>query len=413
LLQAAALFNFDLCEEEPPPNVAVRFRSRRFPEHRWEARGGAAADGNDWLAANWEPEHPLCRWSYLAADLAHSLYRRGAPGRLEAQRLEAQRQEAQRPAAQRAAAQPSIAASLDAPPAAVPERLFCRIGGRFETEGGARQLDLIPASPDSVLLELQRNVHRRHGADGVRLFGGLMARLDRSQAGTTYSLPLAEVAMEALGEVRSGRTRTSRLAKAQAVLDRMGEVECTRIRESSSKATLRSGRLISVVGRSDDWRGGATEVPLAAPPSEHPHSEVLLDSLFYRADGSTLGDAFRDLPRPVHDAEPRRHPYLLPLFVWLRRAWGQSADGTVQLSARQIFHQSGLWVSPASAYRAVEQLKRELAYLKECGLLGRWRLDPAERREPLEDRYRLDAPGPAAAPPRFAPGEGRNEAFGG
>jgi hypothetical protein len=403
LLQATALFNFDLCDEEPPPNVTVRFRPRRFPEHRWEARGGAAADGTDWLAAGWEPAHPLCRWSYLSADLAHSLYRGSAPARAEtSSSWESPAAEAHSEAAQ--------------------ERLYCRIGGRFQTGGAAIQLDLIPATPESVLLELQRNVHRRHGADGLRLFAALMARLDRSRRAIAYSLPLAEVAMEALGEVRPGRTRASRLAKAHAVLERMSEVECLRIREANGKPTLHHGRLLTVVGRSDDWRGGAAEHPAGVPPEHDPCCEVLVDPLFYRPGGTTLGEAYRDLPEAVSGAEPRRHPYLPPLFVWLRCAWGLTGDGVLHLSARQIFHDSGLWVSPASPYRAVEQLKRELGHLKECGLLGRWRLDAAGRRDPLEDRYRLDAPDapmqpnavqPRAAPQSFAGREGWSEAFGG
>jgi hypothetical protein len=392
LLQAGALFNFDLCEEEPPPNLSVRFRSRRFPEHRWEVRGGASADGNEWLAAAWEPAHPLCRWSYLAADLAHGLYRGGFRlGIAPAPERHAPRAETADPE----------------------ERLYCRLGWRFEPEGGTRQLELLPASPESVLLELQRTVHRRHGADGLRLFAGLMAVLDRSRSGKAYSLPLAVVAMEALGEVRPGRTRSNRVAKVQAVLDRMSEVECTRIRESGSKATLHAGRLLTVLGRSEAWRGGAPALPVATGQSaEDPVVEVLLDPLFYRADGTTLGDAFRDLPETVNAAETRRHPYLVPLFVWLRRAWGQSPDGTVQLTAGRIFHESGLWVRASSPYRAVEQLKHELAHLKDCGLLGRWRLDAGGRREPLEDQYRLEAPGPAAAPPKLPAREAWSEAFG-
>ena len=78
LLQAAALFNFDLCGEEPPPNLTIRFRARHFPEHRWQlqpGRGGEASGA--WSESEWTPRNPLCRWEYLAADLAHGLFRGG------------------------------------------------------------------------------------------------------------------------------------------------------------------------------------------------------------------------------------------------------------------------------------------------------------------------------------------------
>jgi hypothetical protein len=223
--------------------------------------------------------------------------------------------------------------------------------------------------------------------------------LDRSGPGEAVTIALEEMASEAFGEARAARTLRARLAKVRAVLERMTEVECLRVHEDGAGGTLRSGRLLTVIGRAERLADG--ELPGAPSPAEagpagagplEPRWTVLLDPLFYRPGGATLGEPFRDLPRALFAQKAKRHPYLLALFVYLRRAWAREESGTVELSARQLFHECGLWLKESSPYRAVELLKRELAHMKEAGWLGRWRLYPAGRRDPLEDRYRLEAP---------------------
>ena len=274
-------------------------------------------------------------------------------------------------------------------------------------------------------------MHRRHGSDGIKVLAALLARLDAGTPGAPMTLALVDIAREALGETRGARTLRARMAKVRAVLERVSEVECTRVTEHKGRCTARTGRLLTVLDQAQRMDPArlvqSGPVPNAVPGAEAPAAgsvpglsgaleprwTVLLDPVFQRPGGGTLGTAFRDIPRAVFSPEAKRHPYLLALFVYLRRAWGREHgkpggtaegpdSGLVQLPARQLFQECGLWLKESSPYRSVELLKRELAHMKEAGWLGRWRVIPAPAkagRDPLEDQYRLEAPGwPAARP---------------
>ncbi|MEE8554575.1 MAG: hypothetical protein V3T00_01850 [bacterium] len=380
LLVATALFNFDLCEEEPPPNTVIRFRARRFPDHTWEAQ---TARGKEQRLSqgvpDWSPRHPLCRWEYLAADLAHAIFRgRGRAG-------------GPWPVPQRG--RPGPADMEQDAPGTGPGNLYCRFAASTGNGEASRQLDLLPVEPESVTPELQRIVHRRHGTDGVRALAALLARFDDSRAGETVTFALGEIAEAAFGRGGNTRTRHSRIRKVRAVLERMGEVECARIAETGSGATVRTSRLLTAIGHSERWAGrldGITPPSGAAPLDER--LTVLLERVFYLPDGGTLGAPYRELPEPIRGAQGKHHPFALALFVFLRQAWSREGVETLELTGQRLFAEAGLWPKPSNPYRSVETLKRDLTFLKEAGYLGGWRLLPAARRGALEDRFRLDPP---------------------
>lgn len=381
MLIATALFNFDLAAEEPPPNLVIRFRNGAFPDHGWECRGGTPRDAQAARAAGWTPDHPLCRWEYLAADLAHTLFRREQPAPRDVRH-----------------SSPRAAGPHGAGPAS-PEavRVYCRIEGA----GGeaARQLELLPTDPESLLTGLQRTIHRRHRSEGVRAFAALLARLDDSGAGEPVTFALSEIAEAAFGPLRRGRQRRARIGRVRAVLERMAAVECTRVFAGEHGRTARSTRLLTVIGRSAEWPhalagAGGAQAPLPEGEPEDERLTVLLDPVFYAEAEETLGSPYVGLPAALLDEEGVRHPLALPLFVHLRRLWARSPDGVHHAAAERLFAECGLWCRSDSPYRAVEQLKQALGYLKQAGLIRGWRLTERGRGQPLADRYRIEAPVP-------------------
>ncbi len=87
------------------------------------------------------------------------------------------------------------------------------------------------------------------------------------------------------------------------------------------------------------------------------------------------------------------HPYLVPLYVYLRRCWGgRETPAPLQRTAEQLAREAGLWISPSGAYRALEWLKGDLTLLREEGWIHAWRLTRGPARGGMEDLYRLDPP---------------------
>ena len=278
-------------------------------------------------------------------------------------------------------------------PGTGPGNLYCRFAAPAGNGEACRQLDLLPVEPESVMPELQRIVHRRHGTDGVRALAALLARFDDSRIGETVTFALGEIAEAAFGRGGNTRTRHSRIRKVRDVLERMGEVECARIAETASGATVRTTRLLTAIGHSERWAGtldGITPPSGAAPLDER--RTVLLERVFYLPDGGTLGAPYRELPEPIRGAEGKRQPFALALFVFLRRTWSREGVKALELTGQRLFAEAGLWPKPSNPYRSVETLKRDLSFLQEAGYLGGWRLLPAARRGVLEDRFRLDPP---------------------
>ncbi|MCH8347686.1 MAG: hypothetical protein IH901_04230, partial [Proteobacteria bacterium] len=91
------------------------------------------------------------------------------------------------------------------------ENLYCR----FATDhADARQMDLLPVKADSIVPELHRRVHRRHGEGGVRALAALLARFDASRSGEVVEIQLSEVVADAFGALGTARAAWSRRKKS-------------------------------------------------------------------------------------------------------------------------------------------------------------------------------------------------------
>lgn len=372
LLVTAALFNLELTGEAAPPNLVLHFRRGAFPQHCWEvcARDGRAAHLG--TVEHWTPAEPLARWEYLAADLAHALYRS---------------QHAARAARHRAAGDTPAAALLH-PPAPVPETIYCR----FEADAtgdAAPQLDLFPVEPDALLAGLLRRVHRHLGPEGVKLLAVLLSRLDGAHPGAALDLALPELAAEAgLGDA-SARGLRSRVQRLERVVDALAQVELTRVARGDDGESARATRLLTVLGRGGSWPAGTHDAAARTAST----LRVLPDPYLHDAPGGGLTAAFAGLPALLVECAGKEHPHALPLYVWLRRAWSRGDDApVVERPARLLLDEAGIWVSETGRYRAIEALKRDLEFLREQGWLGAWRLQRSELRDAMEDRYRLLAP---------------------
>jgi hypothetical protein len=379
LLVLLALFNFDSDAELPPDNLVLRFRRGHFPDHAWEAVPGAApARGAE---GAWYPENPLCRWEYLAADLTHELVRSSAA----------------KPAAMQQGLFRRETGTLEGRKDAEAFTLYCRLEPQAGGDAGPHQMSLFPVDPATLVREVQRQVHRHLGAEGVRQLALLLGRMDSTGPGRPVSLPLEEAA--AAGAVLPARVRRERARKLQQVVEQLCGIELQRVSVRGDVTAVQTSRLLTPLGR--DTIGPS--VPGASPAAEDPSLllRLAVDPVFYRADGGSLGDAYRRVPEGLLTGAAKEHPYALALQVFLAWAWNGSGESDcrelVQLTAARLFHDAGLWVRDSERYRALEQLKRDLTHLRDLGLLGRWRVVRASDRNAWEHQYRLEPPRHGAA----------------
>lgn len=478
MLVATALFNFDQDEETPPGNLMIRFRKGGFPHHSWEIISGGGQTTGHQTAAAWTPANPLCRWEYLAVDLAHAAYRlgtagaqgtaygqhtvgaqgtAGAHGTAYGQGTAGQYTVGQGTAGQHTVGAHGMMASVF-PSREHPQAegnaggfshpnggsggdttLYCRLEP-VEGDTPGEQMELFPVDPATFMLELQRNIHRRLGADGLKMMVVLMERLHRAPVDIPIDLNPGELA-EAARDDQTARGKKTRERKLAKVINHLSRVELTRVTRHESGDTARTSQFLAILGHAKIWSGdqgglaaregktdyaATTKTTLNVESGEMPRRvRVLADPLLHQAHESGLGECHADIPRVVLDARVKDHPYLLSLYVFLRNAWSKSDgrwstgdgtwstgdgirtgsgtgkntgkgaddDGVITRTARQLFHEAGLWVSESGRYRALESLKRDLAMMKEHGLLGSWRMMRSPTRDGMEDRYRLEAAG--------------------
>ncbi|MCH9045194.1 MAG: hypothetical protein IIA40_03700 [SAR324 cluster bacterium] len=397
LLVAVALFNFDLDEEAPPDNMMIHFRRGGFPQYSWEICTGNARTTHFATAESWSPANPYCRWEYLGADLAHGLLRRSQPPR----------------------ARPAEDLTDRTPPAAEQatgelQTLFCRFEGNGAPGGGA-QLDLLPFEVGAFIPELLRLIHRRHGPQGVQLLALLLALFDDAAPGAVLELELAEVAADAALNDPSAQGQRLRVRRLERLIEQLAGIELTRLSGKGAHRRADTSRLVTVLGRSGDWHAeadgtdnrDAARSGRARRSSPAARLRLMLDPLLHGAsshgaiiqgaNGGGLGTVFRGLPEIVREFAGKEHPFLLPLYVYLRGAWATTTGShrpAIERTAQQLFHEAGIWVSETGRYRALETLRRELETLREHGFLGAWRMQRSPVRDAMEDRYRLLAPEP-------------------
>ena len=393
LLVATALFNFDRVEEQPPTNLSLQFLKGRFPEHRWEIRTGDGASLALQNQGSWWPENPLCRWEYLAADLAHVVFRRQrwsvAPGQSAGEGAMAVQGTAPQGGAHSAATGPGGAEKA--------VRVFCRFEGSDRSDAKVEQMELFPLKPDTLPVELQRRIHRHMGSEGVRQFVSLMAVLADSPRGEALNLPLLEVACRNDPPGLGARKRKEHAEKLRAVIGELAEVELSRLTTAGGRTSRETSRLVVLLGQwdvapaEDAFPVGSRDGGDASEQS----LRLLVDPYFHDAAPGSVGRPYRELPEELLAASAKDHPLALALFVYFRAAWAKKGDSAVRAvsgSVKQIFGEAGLWFNERSRYRTIETFKRELTFLREAGFLGAWRLSRSDSRDALDDAYRLEAP---------------------
>ncbi|MBI4083644.1 MAG: hypothetical protein HY423_13645, partial [Candidatus Lambdaproteobacteria bacterium] len=381
--------------------------------------GGQAALQAD--ALGWSPRSPLCRWEYLSADLAHAICRvrsdrasrtaRGLPalpdGDLPRSLAGAARGDGMAGAADGASGTAG----------ATPCRLYCRIPERRGGQG-PEQVELLPLDPATFLAEVQRRVHQRLGAEGVRLFALLMARLHGSRPAEVVDLEPGVLLGQAAEPGEPARAARVRARKLSRLLDLLAEIELRRVLTQGGRSRLEESHFLTVLSRAGEL--APTDSPQAAAgraSGEVSRARLMVDPCFYDGGCASLGQPYARLPERLLRLPSGEHPLAVGLYVHLRAAWARVPAGepvAVTCHAGQLLHEAGFRLGETTRYRMVEALKRELAALQELGFLRRWRIERSPARDVLDDTYRLDAPAavapsaggsaPAEAVPRpFAP----------
>ena len=405
LLMCTALLNFDVDDEPPPTNLRIRFHRGRFPENSWELDVPSTAGATEDAARAWNPANPYCRWEYLGADLLHALYRR--------------HYNMTPVLAGQDARGTTLAGAWMQPADSSPEHVgevFCALGRGGDASAQTDQMELFPLHPRTFLPELQRQVHRAHGAEGVRLFALLCERLGRSTCGEFLSLALADIAAVPSGPANSPAKIHQRAKRLWGILEYLAQLELTRIHTAEGESTCRKSRFITILHVTNSQPsiqpGGSDHDPKSRDGGCPTGVRLMMDPVFYQGAGGRLRLAYRDLPEPLLHAASKEHPFALGLLVYLRIAWTdewEETQGIVQRSTQRLFQEAGFWIKNSARYRSIEAMKRDLAYLKEQGWLGAWRITRGANRDSLEDIYRLEAPGGMHAP-RARPAPGRAEA---
>ncbi len=268
--------------------------------------------------------------------------------------------------------------------------LYCRLE---PAAGGAsaEQMELFPVEPARLVPDVQRQVHRRLGSEGVKLLALLLQRLDRSAPGEVVHLRLSQVVAAGEAEPLTARVMRARLRRLWRLIEYLAQVELTRVHTVGDRCSVQSSRLATVLGRTDDRPAGPAGRSRDGEITDS-HVRLVMDEVFHAAgEGSTLGRPHRAVPPHLLRLPAREHPFAVGLYAHLCRVW-QHGHGAapVTATARKLLQDAGFWIGTNARYRAVEQLKRDLMLLDERGVLGRWRMVRSPQRDVLEDEYRLE-----------------------
>ena len=223
---------------------------------------------------------------------------------------------------------------------------------------------------------------------------------------------MAELAAFPQGNPASAAKCQQRAKKLWAILQDLAGLKLTRIYSDGGRSTCQQSSLITILDVTNPHQSAQKHAAgSAAQPKAVPvEVRLLVDAVFYRHADGALDLPYRQLPEPLLCAAPKDHPYALGLVIYLRQAWSEeweSGEGVIQRSTRRIFQEAGFSLKDSARYRSIEAMKRELAYLKEQGWLGAWRISRGASRDALDDVYRLEAPNrKGATEPRTAPGRG-------
>ena len=376
LLQIVALFNFDGDAEKPPENMMIRFIKGQFPEHCWETTAKPGAMAALALGSSWAPSEPLCRWEYLAADLLHTAVRQRF-GK-DAKGAEQGRRELPMEGGERGDVQ-----------------WYCTLEPASRTGNQGEQLPLLSLQPAGTLAELQRDIFRKWGAEGVRALAVLFERLASESPGRVVSVNLEELAQAGSQTGVSQRKRDERLRKLWQVLERLSLVEIHQVREVEGRTTIHSAPLVALLEVGRESRRNPGESAFRSQDDTPGQSvRLFVEDCFYHGAGPGFAPFYRQIPDGLLDADPKHNPLAMSLYLWLRSTWEsetQTEHGVVSLSARQLLFDAGIWVSESSRYRSLENLKRDLEFLQVGGWLGRWKIFRNSSRDAMEDTYRMEA----------------------
>lgn len=372
-------------------------------------------------AEHWVPANPLCRWEYLACDLAAALHAAAQPdvagrqpmaapqvkGRNGMRPAPAQRRECADGAAATASATRDGCTMAALPPlprtagrAAPGELASITCNLRLDAGDALQQaqLELLQFDAPSFFAALQRKVHRELGAEGVRLHIALLAHLAAAPSGAPLSLNAAALAAGPAGNAAARK----RVRLLERVLAMLSQLEVQRVFKDGDRYHLETAPLLNLLGRWNEFPATSplslAETHLAGDPL-HEHVRLLADRVL-SGDGAEApaGRLYKDVPASLLGLPSADHPLALGVYVYLRAQWGQGA-GAVVRSARRLIEDAGFWLKPSTQFRMVEALKADLHWLREQGFIGPWRAERHVPRNVLQDTYRLDPPAHLRASP--------------
>ena len=412
ILLAVALFNFDRDEETPPPNLVIRFAGTGFPLHRWEHAASPGmrpvkADAEHWVAAN-----PLCRWEFLACDLAAALRATRQDRAVAGQPAPEQAGTNGRSGTRQASAGHVAAADAAAPSASAEAQVDTRAAAPHASASAAHgelvsttcnlqldptdalqqaQLELLQFDAQTFFAALQRKVHRELGSEGVRLHIALLAHLAAASPGASLSLNATALVAAPAGAV-AARKRVRLLERLLALLS---QLEVQRVYKEGDHFRLETAPLLTLLGR---WNEFPATSPLALAKT-HLAGDPLHESVRLLADHLLGGDGaeapaarlYKDVPESLLGLPSTEHPLALGVYLYLRAQWRQDPAPVVR-SSRRLIEDAGYWLKPSTQFRMVEALNGDLHWLREQGFIGPWRCERHAPRNALQDNYRVEPP---------------------
>lgn len=415
LLTLVAMFNLELEGEAAPDNAVIHFIKGQFPLYHWElgglnGHGGQQVHGDSPLG--WQPENPLCRWEYLANDLFHFLLRKQGQENAVRERRENTEPSSTEIRQPFQPFQPSLQSSPttmlpDFPAPSLPEgaagdlQIFSRLEGWKHQ--GDQQMELLPFDPVAFFPELLSLVHRRLGVEAVKPLVLLIHHACSRPAGGTLVVETARLAADATLNDLSSRGMAASLRRLERVLELLSGVELTRIPLGTQQESGRTSRLLRILplpplpgepaGEAADVVDSDTRLVQEVSGKAASEIQVEIDPVMFQIGREALGKQGLELPEILMISGGKYHPYVIPLYLFLRRCWSEaSRPEPLERSIDQLTAAAGLWVSPTGRYRALEAIKADLNLLTERGYLAKWRIKRGSRDEGTEDRFVMIPP---------------------
>ena len=337
LLHAIVLIMMDQTAERPPANIILKFIPNSFPDHVWQTTDKSDTSNK----VQWTPQDPHCSFEYLLSEFLAEYYQKALGQNVVLS---------------------DASESLPEEPDLSDAKFISMNILLPETEDSSPQLPIEDTMEESFL-RFQRSMYKLYKETGLRVLAGMLYSLSRNSTQSRVSLNLPDLLRLIYGN-RYSRGGEKRMIAFEQILDQMLNLKVVRKYTKENKIYSKITNLLNLetsvkyLGVEEYQHEGHVE-----------RYELVKDELLVRSSNNIkpLGYALKFLPEEFFQ-DQNKNGFFFEIGAYLSNCWFDEYEmnrGTTTKTPTEIINKGGLYVTKSGMYRAVNQIKRTLGYLKE------------------------------------------------